>query len=118
MFLAQCVEYRHGSCVADFSPCIQLTTQLAKPALLVKAALVTTSQATDRSATATAAEGDDVKTDALRVASSHAVDEDSQEAMLMSLSEQTLRLMQAIVFAHEQVKLHFSFFPLVYCFIR
>lgn len=101
-FLAQCVEWHHGSSVDDFQPLLQLTTQLAKPALLVKPATAMHTAAAaplDAASTATGADG--------TVTDEHAntaVADGGQDFVFMSLSEQSLRLMQAIVFAHEQVQ--------------
>ena len=89
-FVAQCIEFHHGSRVEDFQPAIQLTTQLAKPELLAKAAAA--------AAAAVQAPTDDTQFDA-----SSAVHGDDLDFAAPSLSQQTLRLMQAIVSAHEQV---------------
>ena len=91
-FVAQCIEFHHGARVEDFQPAIQLTTQLAKPELLAKAA-----------AAAAAAAAVQAPTDDTHVGTSSAVYGDDQDFAAPSLSQETLRLMQAMVSALEQV---------------
>ena len=101
------MEFQHGSRVVDFQPLILFITQLAKPGLLAKGSQAMLSQPAAAAAAATvsvtAAPSSCIKSRSNQVSTDMAESVTEQTAEAVSLSEQILRLMQAIVFAHEQV---------------
>lgn len=113
--VAQCVEYNRGSRVEDWQPLFQLTAQLAKPALLAKVFEASSSARRELSfAPETASAQPSSNLPAASPAGEPQTNGDAvalteAEARLMppSLSQQGLRLLQAVVAAHEQVLLPF-----------
>ena len=104
--VAHCVEFFRGSRVEDYQPLCQLLSKLASPALLMPAkqslsggaAAAAQSISKNRAGPQAAA----VKAEA-SVAASEAILPEVQEFVAPSLSEQALRLLQALVAGHDQV---------------
>ena len=116
--VAQCVEYHRGSKVNDWQPLFQLTAQLANPAQLAKASQASSSANNESYASnesfatlaskapAAASPAGEPRTHINEAA--HALTEAEEGLTAPSLTQQGLRLLQAIVAAHQQVLLAFQ----------
>ena len=108
--LAQCAEFFRGSRVENYKPLFQLLSQLATSALLIppsqyapeEAAAVAEASLTLQEGTSVqTAAGTEASVDDERAAGDAA--HEVQEFVRPSLSQQALRLLQAVVAGHEQV---------------
>ena len=111
--VAQCVEFFRGSRVEDYQPLSQLLSKLATPALLAPAKEAVSEgappAAQDLLGSSSQVQAAAVDEEAI-VAAREAVDviPEVQDFLAPSLSEQALRLLQALVAGHDQVGMHCS----------
>ena len=104
--IAQCTEFIRGSRVEDYKPLLELLARLAKPALLSEPS-TSTAEATAAAAAepGSAKKGEEISA-AQQVADNQelGISEEADMFMELTLSEQALRLMTAIVAGHQQVR--------------
>ena len=108
-YIAKCVEFFRGSRVEDYQPLCQLLSKLASPALLMAAGQPVSGaptagvQPTLKKIVGLQAAAVD---DKARLRANVDVMPEVQEFVAPSLTEQALRLLQAIVAGHGQVRRH------------
>ena len=110
--VAQCVEFFRGSRVEDYQPLCQLLSKLASPALLMPAEQSVSGspraglQPTFKNSIDLPAAAVDEKAIIKASKASEDVMPEVQEFVAPSLSQQALRLLQALVAGHNQVGMH------------